>query len=89
MNALMIVVMRKVTAITNFAEILIVRFLSLYFIAFPSLYLFLNLKKINYEIQTMWNDVEEGRRLNIILESKDNKYISGFFVWFFFVRNID
>ncbi len=31
-----------------------------------------------YEIQTMWNDVEERRRLNIILESEDNKYISGF-----------
>lgn len=45
-----------------------------------------NIRRINknephnfiYDIERMWNDIEEGRRLNIILESEDNKLISGF-----------
>lgn len=33
---------------------------------------------IQNETEKMWNDVQEGRRINIILESDDNKYISGY-----------
>lgn len=37
-----------------------------------------NPTKFENDIEKVWNDVQEGRRLNIIVESQDNKHISGF-----------
>lgn len=31
-----------------------------------------------YEIEKMWNNIQQGRRINVILESEDKKYLNGF-----------